>query len=106
MILSAFLRDCGKEQHSEVSIKSCLSSFNKKKKRRIKRLKNDVGSIYPNIIWRHGLQVVLEGLSPFDGRLELVHFDQVICGNEGTNTNNDKWNVNVKNLIYQKESHD
>ena len=36
----------------------------------------------PDIIWRHGLQVVLKGLPPFDGRLELVHFDQVVLKNE------------------------
>lgn len=33
----------------------------------------------PNVIWRHGLQVVLKRLPPFDGWLELVHFDKVIC---------------------------
>ncbi len=36
----------------------------------------------PNIIRRHSLQVVLKGLPPFDGRLELVHFDQVVCNKQ------------------------
>lgn len=36
----------------------------------------------PDIIWRHGLQVVLKGLPPFDGGLELVHFDQVVCNKQ------------------------
>jgi len=34
---------------------------------------------HPDVIRRHRLQVVLKGLTPLDGRLELVHFDQVVC---------------------------
>lgn len=30
---------------------------------------------YADIIRRHGLQVVLKGLPPFQSRLEFMHFD-------------------------------
>lgn len=44
----------------------------------------------PNIIWRHGLQVVLKGLPPFDGGLELVHFNQVVCNKHAKNKDKTK----------------
>lgn len=56
-----------------------LASFSKRRSN-----PNYSESTYPDIIRRHGLQVALKGLSPFQGRLELVHFDQVIYNNEVT----------------------
>lgn len=63
-------------------------------------MKNDeLKSTDPDIIWRHGLQVVLKGLPPFDGRLELVHFDQVVCKKE--NKFRQKNYVHLQHLLYK-----
>lgn len=62
----------------------CQPNGKKIKIKNLKELKKKK-STDPDIIWRHGLQVVLKGLPPFDGRLELVHFDQVVCNKKETN---------------------
>ena len=72
MILRAFLRDYGKNKATG-SVKAFVL---KKIKKSIKFCR---AAAYPNVIRRHGLQVILKRLPPFDGGLELVHFDQVVC---------------------------
>lgn len=83
MILKAFLSDCEKKTAVRtVQARLCTLTTTTTKKAINEKLKNDNKATDPNIIWRHRLQVVLKGLSPFNGRLELVHFNQVICGKQ------------------------
>lgn len=81
MILKAFLSDCENNTAVRtVQTRLCTLTTTTTKKAINEKLKNDNKATDPNIIRRHRLQVVLKGLSPFNGRLELVHFNQVICG--------------------------
>lgn len=68
-----------KEHRNKTSMVSFMVLVCYSKEIKLKELNSDSKSTDPNIIWRHCLQVVLKGLSPFDGWLEFVHFDQVIC---------------------------
>lgn len=94
MILKAFLSDC--ENNTAVRTVQAqlrtLTTTTTTKKSINEKLKSDNKATDPNIIRRHRLQVVLKGLSPFNGRLELVHFNQVICGKQSNTDHTKKFN--------------
>lgn len=73
MILNAFLRDCGDSEKKKVNRPQGKSKYKKGR---------DVSFGYPDVVRRHGLQVVLKGLPPLEGGLELVHFDEVVYGKQ------------------------
>lgn len=81
IIRIAFLKGCRrkkKDTNSTLSVCSvCVCQIKDLEGQRVE-------STYPNVVRRHGLQVGLKGLPPFDGGLELVNFDQVIW-REGSN---------------------
>lgn len=70
---------------------------------RDKQLKNKK-STDSIVIGRHGLQVVLKGLSPFEGWLELVHLDQVICNNQEKDVKRETFWTLGERMAQERES--